>query len=73
MLPDNHIHTSTCWQETHEIACMEHRILELEERLLAVQVALRAVGGTLDKVETSVTKVLQAPEKKYNNLKENRQ
>ena len=69
-MEESHVHTSTCYQETHEIECLLHRILELEEKLLAVQVALRAIGGTLDKVETSVTRTLQPSEKKYNNFKE---
>ena len=43
-----HIHTSTCYETTHEQACYEYRILELENILLKIQVGLRAVGANLD-------------------------
>ena len=60
-----HIHTSTCYETTHEQACYEYRILELENILLKIQVGLRAVGANLDKMETSVTMEL-----KHTSLKE---
>ena len=56
-----HVHTSTCWEQTHDLQCAAYRILELENMLLKLQAGLRATGGQLDKLETLVTMELKHP------------
>ena len=61
MLEPIHVHTSTCWQETHAAGCYEYRIAQLENLVLTVQTVLRQVGAQLDRVETSATIALKHP------------
>jgi hypothetical protein len=51
-----HIHTLTCWQDTHSPECYEYCILELSNAILKMQAGLRAVGGSIDKLESIANK-----------------
>jgi hypothetical protein len=58
---EEHKHTSACWITPVNNECFIYRINELEMLLQQMQGALRMVGGSLDKVETAVTKILELP------------
>ena len=63
MIPDIHVHTSTCFKEN--MSCAQARIEELERELgecrttlAKYQIVLRDMGGILDKMETAFGRVL---------------